>query len=414
MAFAFPITAFIHSLSYCTSLSSYARFHLGGFGESDALLCSSTPGKEVIGQQLEETARRQDLPCTPIQKIVVPLGMEDIALNIPKEKARRKLRLPKKGVIALCMGRFSDYDKMDLVPLLQAMRTMPKDGYLVLAGHVQAPKYFEIITLWIQALNLQERVFIFESPTESVKKGLFKASDFFISIADNPQETFGLSLVEAMSAGLALLVSDYNGYKELCTDDVGIRIPTSWSKSESLSSLSPILDGAMLHRHLAQSLALDNRFFRQSLLRLFTDSELRTRLGKAARARFLKHYHTPVVMKRLEDIWDQLKANYQPPPQSKNVMEMDYFNAFSHYPSSWINKSLALQETEFSKWWSYQGVDYPILTGMHPWVRKEWIDWVQERIPCTVEDMEREWSGDKEKLHYILQWMRKQDLLEVP
>ena len=59
-------------------------------------------------------------------------------------------------------------------------------------------------------------------------------------------------------------------------------------------------------------------------------------------------------------------------------------------------------------------MDYPILTGMHPWVRKEWLDWVQARIPCTVEEMEREWSGDKEKLHYILQWMRKQDLLEVP
>lgn len=407
-----PITAFIHSLSYCSSLSSYGRFHLGGFSSHDAILCSSTPGKEVLEQQLKETARKQARDCTPIQRIVVPLGMEDIAISVPKNKVRTKLNIPKEARVALCMGRFSDYDKMDLVPLLQAMRAMPENAILILAGNVQSEDYFSMLKLWIQALKIQNKVRIYQSPSEGLKKGLFRAADFFVSIADNPQETFGLSLLEGMSAGLPLLVSDYNGYKELCTDDVGVRIPTSWVKTPSMSTLSPILDAGRLHRQLAQSLALDNAALRRSLLSFFTDNELCIRLGQAARKRFLSLYHSPVVIAKLEEVWDQLKKDYVPPERTESIMEMDYFGAFAHYPTHWLSPSTVLNQTEFSMFWSTTGVDYPILPGLREWVKKEWVTWISERLPSTVEELGKQWDGDIEHLHFTIQWMRKQDLLE--
>jgi glycosyltransferase involved in cell wall biosynthesis len=410
---SFPITAFIHSLSYCSSLSSYGRYHLGGFSSSDAILCSSTPGKEVLEKQLSETARKQGVKCTPIQRIVVPLGMEDIAIDVSKEKVRSKLKLPKDARIAICMGRFSDYDKMDLVPLLQAMRVMPDNALLILAGNVQNEDYFAILRLWIRALRIQHRVRIFQSPSEAIKKGLFRASDFFVSIADNPQETFGLSLLEGMSAGLPLVVSDYNGYKELCTPDVGVRIPTSWVRTPLISELSPVLDPSMLHRQLAQSLALDNRVLRETMLSFFTDSERCERLGHAARQRFLSMYHSKIVIGELEKIWDQLKRDYVPPQHKENIMEMDYFDVFSHYPTEWLTADTQLRKTDFSDWWSTTGADYPILSGMQDWLHKEWITWVLERLPSRVTDLEKKWDGDVERLHYTIQWMRKQDLLET-
>ena len=408
-----PITAFIHSLSYCSSLSSYGRFHLGGFSSCDAILCSSTPGKEVIEYQLQETARKQGLECSSVQRIVVPLGMEDIAISVPKSKVRAKLKIPKDARVALCMGRFSDYDKMDLVPLLQAMRTMPQNAILILAGNVQNEDYFAMLKLWIQALKIQDRVLIYQSPSEGLKKGLFRAADFFISVADNPQETFGLSLLEGMSAGLPLLVSDYNGYKELCSHDVGVRIPTSWVQTPSMSQLSPLLDPGRLHRQLAQSLALDNAVLRKEMLSLFTDAERCERLGQAARKRFLSLFHSPVVIAQLEKIWDRLKREYVAIKSEENLMEMGYFEAFSNYPTSWLTKKTSLRATEFSLWWNTTGADYPILPGLREWVRKEWIQWISERMPSTVADLEAEWEGDCERLYYTIQWMRKQDLLEV-
>ena len=93
-------------------------------------------------------------------------------------------------------------------------------------------------------------------------------------------------------------------------------------------------------------------------------------------------------------------------------MEMDYFDAFAHYPTHWLTRSTSLRETDFSRWWSTTGADYPILPGLREWVQKEWIHWISDRLPSTVGKLEEEWDGDIERLHYTIQWMRKQDLLE--
>jgi hypothetical protein len=48
----------------------------------------------------------------------------------------------------------------------------------------------------------------------------------FLFPIDNVQETFGLAPIEAMAAGLPVIVSDWDGMKDTVTPDVGIRIPT--------------------------------------------------------------------------------------------------------------------------------------------------------------------------------------------
>ncbi len=54
------------------------------------------------------------------------------------------------------------------------------------------------------------------------------AADVFTSLSDNIQETFGLTPVEAMAAGLPCVVSDWDGYKDTVRDGVdGFRVPTT-------------------------------------------------------------------------------------------------------------------------------------------------------------------------------------------
>ena len=53
------------------------------------------------------------------------------------------------------------------------------------------------------------------------------AADIFLSLVDNHQETFGLSPVEAMAAGVPVVVSDWDGYRYTVQNGVeGFRIPT--------------------------------------------------------------------------------------------------------------------------------------------------------------------------------------------
>ena len=60
-----------------------------------------------------------------------------------------------------------------------------------------------------------------------VRKQAWSAADFFTSLSDNIQETFGLTPVEAMAAGLPIVITDWNGYRDTLEDGIqGIAIPT--------------------------------------------------------------------------------------------------------------------------------------------------------------------------------------------
>src|SRR3546814_3034291 len=53
------------------------------------------------------------------------------------------------------------------------------------------------------------------------------AADVFVSLSDNIQESFGITPVEAMAAGLPCIVSDWDGYRDTVVDgETGILVPT--------------------------------------------------------------------------------------------------------------------------------------------------------------------------------------------
>ena len=62
---------------------------------------------------------------------------------------------------------------------------------------------------------------------KEIRTRIWSAADIFISLADNIQETFGLTPIEAMAAGLPVVVSEWNGYRDTVRHEVdGFLIPT--------------------------------------------------------------------------------------------------------------------------------------------------------------------------------------------
>jgi len=56
---------------------------------------------------------------------------------------------------------------------------------------------------------------------------VWAGADVFISLVDNIQETFGITPIEAMAAGLPVVMSDWDGYRASARDGVeGFLIPT--------------------------------------------------------------------------------------------------------------------------------------------------------------------------------------------
>jgi glycosyltransferase involved in cell wall biosynthesis len=186
----FPVTGFIHSISYQQYMASYLEMLEIGATPGDALICSSGSGKQVLESCFDRLAANLAVATNRLQMPVVPLGIDEDGEVPLKETARDHLKLSRDEVIALVFGRFSDVDKMDIFPLIQAFQqAVGHDEVrwrLVLAGSVHSRVYLKMLEVWIDALGVKDRVTILTEPTETEKQHLYGAADFFVSLSDNP------------------------------------------------------------------------------------------------------------------------------------------------------------------------------------------------------------------------------------
>ncbi len=69
-------------------------------------------------------------------------------------------------------------------------------------------------------------VHFFDGTDPALAEASWAAADVFVSLSDNIQESFGITPVEAMAAGLPCLVSDWDGYRDTVVHgETGFRIP---------------------------------------------------------------------------------------------------------------------------------------------------------------------------------------------
>ncbi len=252
----------------------------------------------------------------------------------------------------LALGRFTEYDKMDLFPLVQVFaraRARRSGGarplHLLLAGARQGTKTPEMLGLWAQAFGVAEALTLCVDFAEGDKPHLLAAADLFVSPCDNLQETFGISVVEAMAAGLPAIVSDFDGYKDTVTPEVGIRVTTRWHADQSfLSELGPLLYERPLHLLLGQSVEVDLGELEEAIVTLAADEVAARARCRGGRSRTrapasIGAWSSPAY----EAVWRRLAARPGPagatgaPPagdaQPFPPLAMNFGEIFSHYPT---------------------------------------------------------------------------------
>jgi glycosyltransferase involved in cell wall biosynthesis len=358
---ALPVTSQIHSLSYPRHQAFALRALVTPPSAGDAIFCSSHAGREAVLASLElareAVAGRLGASTPPIacELPVVPLGVEVNALRGgDREGTRRRLGLPADAFVVLTLGRFTEYDKMDLFPLLLAFQRASARArgagqmHLVLAGARQGTRTPEMLQQWARLLGVGDRVKVEVDFPAGAKKDLLAAADVLASPSDNPQETFGLTLVEAMASGLPVIASDYDGYRETVTPEVGIRVPTSWVADPGfLRDLSPILYERPLHLALGQGLEVDLAALESALLVLALDRDRRAEMGRAAARRAEAEYDWSAVIPRYEAVWRELASRpFAPGPAVPHPLGLDYARVFGHYPTAGWDPSRVVRATE--------------------------------------------------------------------
>jgi hypothetical protein len=138
------------------------------------------------------------------------------------------------------------------------------------------------------------------------------AADIFTSLADNVQESFGVTPLEAMAAGLPCVVSDWNGYRDTVRDGVdGYRIATVMPGAGAGLDLAQRYDDGVdsydeYCGHTSQAVALDGAQLAQAYGSLVADAGLRRQLGECGRQRARAEFDWQVVLRRYRALWSEL------------------------------------------------------------------------------------------------------------
>jgi hypothetical protein len=142
-----------------------------------------------------------------------------------------------------------------------------------------------------------------------LKPDLLAGADIALSVTDNTQETFGLSLLECLGAGLPVVASRFDGYKDLVADGVdGFLVDTWWCRADPLDGLVDVMDPNVAQLIQAQSVAVDLPQLADRLVRLVDDAALRRSMGTRGREKVRREYRFSAVIARYEAEWDRLAA----------------------------------------------------------------------------------------------------------
>ncbi len=199
----------------------------------------------------EEEKERSIRDAFCSKSVVVPLGLNlEPYLQTPPQGSFRK-RLPETGnqKIILFLGRLSFKKGLDF--LIRAFTRLAKkrdDIHLVIAGP-DDENYGKYLTRWIEEGNIGNRVTRIGFVEGVEKLSLFLNSDLFCLLSH--QENFGLAVLEAMAAGLPVVVSpQVNLAAEIRRHEAGL--VTSLEDEKVEEAISRLLGDAALRREMGR------------------------------------------------------------------------------------------------------------------------------------------------------------------
>ncbi|QLA17391.1 glycosyltransferase [Desulfolutivibrio sulfoxidireducens] len=356
---AWSLCGITHTTASATAMDAIAELLTAPVAPWDALICTSSAVRENVGRVIHAQAdhlaarlgiRRVVLPQLP----VIPLGVHtrDFAFSGDQRQASRAaLGVAPDDLVALFVGRLSFHAKAHPLAMYQALEKAaqglpPGHGVtLVECGwHANAA----IAAAFAEAAAAacpSVRVVTLDGRVPENRRTAWAGADVFCSLSDNVQETFGITPVEAMAAGLPVVVSDWDGYRDTVRhDEDGFRVPTLMPEAGLGGGL------ALRHAlgvdtydqycgHLCMLTAVDTRATAQAFSRLFASPELRRRMGESGRRRAREVFDWSAIIPRYEALWAHLaelraaKDQDGPKPPHPWPARMDPFSAFAGYPT---------------------------------------------------------------------------------
>lgn len=363
---AWALCGITHTTSSANAMDMIAGIVASPVRRFDALICTSEAVKDnvarVLDAQASFLARRLGAKnfATP-QLPVIPLGVHTADFDVaPAERAaaRKTLGAEADTLVVLFLGRLSFHAKAHpLAMYLALQRAKIATGKRVLLVECGWHANAAIAKAFADGARLAcpgVPVKTLDGRDAAVRRRAWAAADVFVSLADNIQESFGISPLEAMAAGLPCVVADWDGYRDTVRHGTdGFRIPTLMPPAGLGSDL------ALRHAlgaddydayigNVAALTSVDIDAAATAFARLFASAPLRQRMGAAAQKRAREIYDWKHIFARYETLWEaQTAMRLADAPRERRAAHpwparLDPFHAFARYPTRRLEASAKL------------------------------------------------------------------------
>lgn len=338
---AIPVSGLTHSLGHAPFQEWLVLNVLHGIQDFDCLICTTETAAKVILAQVNHASTTIDKKQLKLPTSVIPLGFsaQEMLANRRVVDTQNRSDANKPTIELLWFGRLSYSTKTDLLPLLIAVREVQQETtkkiHLTIAGAESNEQYEQILESALVEFEMTNSVTIKVSPSESEKQKLFADADIFIGLSDNIQETFGLTIVESMSAGLPIIASDWDGYRCLIKHgENGLLIPTLAAPDlPSIHKASALQSDGVRHLYFSQSTATDIEALTAAIVRLVEDDRLRVAMGNKSFEE-ARNYQWEKILPQYVKLWETMSektrdTKWQPPAASP----LNYSESFASYPT---------------------------------------------------------------------------------
>ncbi len=348
-----------HAISGIEAGEVLERYCLDPSTATDTIICPSVAVSKAIrsfwdlyGDYLRQRFGSH-FSC-PVQLPVIPLGIDtehfsDITTADKRQSQRQSLDIGDDDIVLLWVGRLSHAIKAHPLPMFQAAETAARETgkrvHLVMVGYfvpAEAEPQFQSLA---SDICQTAAVHFIASDDPCFPDGLWAAGDIFLSLIDNMQESFGLTPIEAMAAGLPRVISDWDGYRDCVTHgEDGFLIPTLQPPAGQGRALSELLldqrevYGGFLAK-TAQCVAVDTAKASKAVVTLINNPDLRHSMAAKAKQRAKDIYDWRHIIPAYEALWRKQAARNTaqaalPAYPSALPQAPDPFTMYAAYPSA--------------------------------------------------------------------------------
>jgi glycosyltransferase involved in cell wall biosynthesis len=358
---AFSLCGITHTIASENVMDQLAKTLLAPLQSWDAVICTSISVKQAIEQFYEgygefTQARVGARFPIPMQLPIIPLGTDgDLGDQRHKNAAGREALRAQYGiaeddVVVMFFGRLSFHAKAHPAPMMAAVEDAAKHLPNTKLHLFMVGQFFNdgiehtFRDLGAKICHLSSCHFL-DGADPAVAEASWAASDIFLSLSDNIQESFGLTPLEAMAAGLPCVVSDWDGYKDTVIEgETGFRIPSLLPDRGAGAAIADAFGSGVLNydRYIAatsQATAVDIPAASAAIVKLADNADLRHSMAAAGKRHIARTLDWAQIIPQYQALWQELAERRatdiesvpRGPNESRDPSRPDPFEMFKNH-----------------------------------------------------------------------------------